>query len=320
MSLYTRSGDSGFSSTATRRMIPKDSPVFSLLGTLEELNAALGMARGRIPPETGRIVRAVQQDVLAFSSRLSGGTPFPAREKVAEMEKSIDIIRKSCPGDGERPLPGDCGPAAALRMAWAVARRAERQMVACKRTGGISRDALMWGNRLSDFIDSLARLAEKERAPAQAVSLPQGDPPEAPAGGEESFCEMALWLCREVLKKAAQLPVAVAAAVCDAGGNAAALLRADGAQLVGAKMASDKAYTSLAMKMPTEKLAGLAAPGGALYGVQSAGGGRIVVFGGGVPLYLHGRLIGGFGVSGGTCGQDTELARYAEQVFRGKYH
>lgn len=325
MSLYTRSGDAGFASTATRKMIPKNSPVFSLLGTLEELNFSLGAARDKIPRDVGRIVRSVQRDVISFSSELSGGTKFATREKVTEMEKSIDMIMKSVP-ESPRGIPGDSAAGAALGMAWAIARRAEREMVACKQAGGIGRDALMWGNRLSDFIDAIARLADAKTNPQTPETEPAFAPapaaarqaPALSAGG--SFLEKGLWLCQKVLEKAAEIPLPVVTAVCDAGGNPAAMLRADGAFIASADIAANKAYTSVSLKNATENLAGLAAPGGPLYGIQNTNDGRIVIFGGGVPLYLGGTLAGGFGVSGGTGEQDTGLGRYAEKIFNEKYN
>ena len=76
-----------------------------------------------------------------------------------------------------------------------------------------------------------------------------------------------------------------------------------------------KAFTAVALKMSTEDLAPLAQPGGSLYGIQHSNGGRIVIFGGGVPLIMDGRIVGGFGVSGGTAAQDTAFGRYAKALF-----
>ena len=68
--------------------------------------------------------------------------------------------------------------------------------------------------------------------------------------------------------------------------------------------------------MPTKQLANLAQPGESLYGIQFTNNGRIVIFGGGVPLERGGVIIGGFGVSGGSAEQDTALADYALELFQ----
>ena len=68
--------------------------------------------------------------------------------------------------------------------------------------------------------------------------------------------------------------------------------------------------------MSTKDLKPLAQPGGSLYGIQFTNNGRMVVFGGGVPLFgRDGRVIGGLGVSGGTEEQDTYLADVGGEVF-----
>jgi uncharacterized protein GlcG (DUF336 family) len=62
-------------------------------------------------------------------------------------------------------------------------------------------------------------------------------------------------------------------------------------------------------------LATLAAPGGSLYGIQHTNNGRIVIFGGGVPLEKDGRIVGGFGVSGGSAQEDSDMADFAESLW-----
>ena len=61
-----------------------------------------------------------------------------------------------------------------------------------------------------------------------------------------------------------------------------------------------KAYTSVAVKMSTKELSVLAQPGGTFYRVDKMDGGKIVIFGGGIPLKVDSRIIGGLGISGGT--------------------
>lgn len=321
MSIYTKNGDTGFASTITRRMIPKNSPIFSLLGTLDELNSALGVARNKMPADTGEIVRSIQQDILSFCAELAGGERFATKEKVASVEKSIDLIMESVPQITSFITPGNSATGAALDVARTVARRAERELVTSKQTGGITREAMMWGNRLSDLIYALARLmdaklpgqqAAQHETPAAALR-PSG---RAPVG--VSFMDTALWLCRQVLNKAQERNLPVVTAACDAGGNPVTLLRADGAYIASVDIAQNKAFTSVSVQMSTEQLGTLCQPNGPLYGIQNTNGGRIVIFGGGIPLYENGRLIGGFGVSGGSAEQDTSLAHFAKDIFENK--
>ena len=67
--------------------------------------------------------------------------------------------------------------------------------------------------------------------------------------------------------------------------------------------------------MSTKKLSGLAQPGQSLYGIQFTNNGKIVIFGGGEPLEVNGKIVGAVGVSGGSEEQDTALGAYAKEVF-----
>ena len=62
------------------------------------------------------------------------------------------------------------------------------------------------------------------------------------------------------------------------------------------------------------------APGGPLFGLQANGGGRYVVFGGGVPIEARGEIVGGVGVSGSTVPNDVACARHAVQLFADLVH
>ena len=135
------------------------------------------------------------------------------------------------------------------------------------------------------------------------------------ATASNGFCDKAIALCQAVRAYAAQQGVKVVTAVCDAGGNPVAMLRADDAFIASVDIAMNKAFTSVSLKMSTDELSRLAAPGGSLYGIQFTNNNRIVIFGGGVPLTDNGEIVGGFGVSGGTAEQDTALGEYAKEFY-----
>ena len=105
------------------------------------------------------------------------------------------------------------------------------------------------------------------------------------------------------------------AAVVDAGGNLIAFGRMDGAEIAGPVLAVDKAYTAVANRTSTEELGRLAAPGGELFGLQANGGGRFVIFGGGVPLRADGVIVGAVGVSGASTADDIGCAGAAAAAF-----
>jgi uncharacterized protein GlcG (DUF336 family) len=75
-----------------------------------------------------------------------------------------------------------------------------------------------------------------------------------------------------------------------------------------AELAIDKAFTAQIFNNRTDALGALAQPGAELYGIQHSHGGRVMVFGGGIPIRFEGRTIGAIGVSGGTVAEDIAIA------------
>lgn len=124
------------------------------------------------------------------------------------------------------------------------------------------------------------------------------------------------------IAQASSLGVQVSAAIVDSGGNLKAFLRMDGAEIAGPTLAVDKAYTAVAHQMATHDLALQAAPGGPLFGLHACAAGRFVIFGGGVPIFSGGVVVGGVGVSGAAVEQDVACASaglaVAEQLLRSR--
>ncbi len=126
-------------------------------------------------------------------------------------------------------------------------------------------------------------------------------------------------IAEAVLAEAARVGVKAVVCVSDAAGNPKLVKCMDDAYLASYDVAVNKAYTVVALKMPTIELKPLAQPGASLYGIQFTNGGKIVIFGGGDPLKNDdGVIIGGLGVSGGSEEQDTALSLYGRAYFETK--
>ena len=110
------------------------------------------------------------------------------------------------------------------------------------------------------------------------------------------------------IEMARSLGISVSLAVVDAGGILKAFARMDGAEIAGEVLAVDKAFTAVSHRAPTAELVPLAKLGGDLFGLQVAGRGRYVIFGGGLPLVVDGLVIGAVGVSGGSASEDVSCA------------
>lgn len=136
------------------------------------------------------------------------------------------------------------------------------------------------------------------------------------ADNDEMSLRLALAITDYVKLQAKELGVKAVVAVSNSGGNPVSVQCMDDSYLASYDVAFNKAYTVVALKMPTITLKPLAQPGGSLYGIQFTNNNRIVIFGGGVPLYnKEGKIIGGLGVSGGSEEQDTLLASLGGEIL-----
>lgn len=120
-----------------------------------------------------------------------------------------------------------------------------------------------------------------------------------------------------VQDQARRLDVAMCATVLDAGANPVATIRMNGAQLGAYQLSVDKAWTAAAFQAPTDQWSDVTLPGQPAWGFSTALAGRVIVFGGGVPLMRDGQLIGSVGVSGSTSANDAECARAGAAALEG---
>ena len=128
--------------------------------------------------------------------------------------------------------------------------------------------------------------------------------------------QLAKQLMEIIEKRAEAVGLKAVIALCNAHGNPIAVHFMDDAFLVSYDVATKKAYTSVAVKMSTMELSKIAQPGQTFYGVDKLDGGKIIIFGGGIPLKVDGKIVGGLGISGGTGEQDHDLAVFGEAAFQ----
>lgn len=127
--------------------------------------------------------------------------------------------------------------------------------------------------------------------------------------------DLALKLIKTAHERADETGVPMVIAIVDGGGNLIAQHKMDNALLVSIDISLNKAYTAVALQMPTHELGTVAQPGQPLFGIHNADRGRIVIFGGGFPLKANGTIVGGIGVSGGSVEQDMDCATSAVKLF-----
>ena len=154
------------------------------------------------------------------------------------------------------------------------------------------------------------------------LAQPDGEPPgerstPAPSRGRTPARRFDLAAAKRIAERAearsAELGVPVVIAAADAGGNLMLLHRIEGALLASIEIAINKAWSAVAFQAPTATLGPLASGDGPLPGLADTNSGRVVLFGGGVPVHVDGELAGAIGISGGTAEQDVDIATCALQ-------
>ena len=152
MKLYTRRGDEGRSDLRDGVRTRKDDPRFAALGTLDELNAALGLVRTAATGVLAERLAQVQHELFALGAAVAGGEAWDDTEAVARLEVWTDEWTAAAPPLTRFVLPGGPEAAARLHLARAVCRRAERTLVTLGRTSA-------YLNRLGDALFAAARVA-----------------------------------------------------------------------------------------------------------------------------------------------------------------
>ena len=116
-------------------------------------------------------------------------------------------------------------------------------------------------------------------------------------------------------EKAKQIKQPMNIAVADAGGNLVAHVRMDDAWIGSIDISINKAFTARAFDIQTKDLAQFSQSGGQFFGIHASNHGKIMIFAGGVPLKLDGKVVGAIGVSGGTGEQDQSVAEAGAAAF-----
>src|SRR5688500_4000936 len=168
--IYTRTGDGGETGLFGGGRVSKDHPRTSAYGDVDELNSAIGMARATAPVDLFDPLRDdVQRVLFAVGGRLATSEPEKVAKAIAKavlppdraevFERVMDDAELELPPLRAFVLPGGTPKAAALHLARTVCRRAERSVVHLAREEEVPPEILVYLNRLSDLLFTLARLA-----------------------------------------------------------------------------------------------------------------------------------------------------------------
>ena len=176
MKIYTRKGDDGTTGLLYGGRVPKDSAQPTAYGTVDELQAFIGVARAEGDEQLGDILLHVERDLWVLMGelatdasnrdKLTPGATLVTDEMVEHLEGLIDQVSELFEPPTEFVVPGQNRVSAQLDVARTVARRAERDAIAAAVPGSA---AVPYLNRLSDLLWTLARWQEGTALPARSV-------------------------------------------------------------------------------------------------------------------------------------------------------
>lgn len=165
--IYTRTGDDGTTGLVDGSRVGKDDPVMHAVGDVDEANSAIGLAVALLTDgDEAVLLRRIQNDLFDLGADLAtpvtdGADPEWALRitagQVERLEREIDMLNAALSALDSFILPGGSAAAAAVHVARAVTRRAERSVVLASATRRLNLPARAYLNRLSDLLFVLAR-------------------------------------------------------------------------------------------------------------------------------------------------------------------
>lgn len=155
--IYTKTGDAGTTSLVGGKRVPKECARLESYGTIDELNAYVGMLLTYVnEPVDRETLVCVQNNLFVIGAQLATESPqvpsvIITLDDVTKLEQSIDLASEGLPKWRGFTLPGGCRPAALAHVCRTICRRAERRILALNATEKVDEQLLAYVNRLSDY-------------------------------------------------------------------------------------------------------------------------------------------------------------------------
>lgn len=173
MKIYTKTGDQGQTGLIGGTRVPKDHARVAAYGDIDELNAAIGLAKAHTrDARLSTLLGEIQRDLFALGAQLADPTAKVGAKKakaaitaarIRRLEKAIDSREAGLPPLTAFILPGGAPLGASLHLARTICRRAERAIVTLARGEAVDARVLAYVNRLADLLFVLARF-ENQRS------------------------------------------------------------------------------------------------------------------------------------------------------------
>jgi cob(I)alamin adenosyltransferase len=161
--IYTRTGDTGTTGLGDGSRVPKDSARIGAIGTVDELNSALGVLLAEnVPADIEDLLTQIQHELFDLGGELSiPGHVAIGEQHVTRLESNLDAFNADLPPLKEFILPGGSRAASLAHVARTICRRAERCLVALGQTEQLPAIPQRYLNRLSDLLFVLCRVLNR---------------------------------------------------------------------------------------------------------------------------------------------------------------
>lgn len=350
MAIYTKTGDAGTTALFDGTRVPKNSLRVDTYGTFDELNAQVSVCEKLVVSQDNKyVLHAIQHQLFRLCAEvatphvenLSESSNLISQQDISELEHLIDDYTKRLPQQHSFILSGNYLSAAELHVARTICRRGERLLISLGSVEPIRDEVRKFINRLSDALYIMARMedyvqfvetivervservservvtshAEILRETNQCVSNIEQNTENGvynmSTGTELEHIMMKL--SQSAMDYARSIGVPIVVSIVDTNGVLMYFLRMSDALLISNDIAQAKAYTAVALKTATHEVHPSAQPDGDLFNIESMVNRKICTFGGGYPIIINGKIVGGLGISGGTVAQDMDIASHALQ-------
>lgn len=329
--IYTRTGDKGTTGLYGGSRISKDSLRVCCYGTVDEANSTMGAAYAFLEDEDMKVfMHKLQEKMFVLGAELASDdngknilSQKIEKSDIEFLEKNIDTFIEETGKMKNFVIPGTSKASALLHVARTVVRRAERNIIELSKQENIREEILKYTNRLSDTLYAMARVEENrsiiKEIKKKVIEKLNNKLKEKEDQDIKVENSLSLDICRKMARsavvKATEMGVPIVFSVVDSHGNLVLFERMENSLLASIDISINKAFSSSSLKIPTHEISSLVKPDSELYGLQWTNKGKIVTFGGGYPLKIHGKVIGGIGVSGGSVKEDMIIASHCMRVF-----
>jgi len=174
--IYTRTGDDGTTGLGSGERVAKDCPRVEAYGTVDELNACIGLVLAS--PGLTTLIHNSLTEIQHRLFDLGGELAVPGRDVIlaadsSDLERLLDALNADLPPLKDFVLPGGTPGAAICHLARAVCRRAERRVITLQRSEPVNAESVRYLNRLSDLLFVVSRVLCRVDSGAEVIWKPR---------------------------------------------------------------------------------------------------------------------------------------------------